>query len=444
MLIGQNQRVFMLYSPDFSQQTDKKNNKSSMSQDSSKSDQKRTYQAVDGLRAISMCLIIIYHCFLVSHLMIGQAQFERMIREMPLALHWIWHADKSVDIFFIISGFLIAGMLFKEYKGTGTIALGNFYWRRFLRLIPMYWLALALFYPFLANNHTVWANLLYVNNFLPADESFMGWSWSLAVEEQFYFLFPLSILYIFPRFRSTAKVLIGLVVLSTLILWLMHALYPEFNDYHPSQFMFSNIEGFTIEYFSVIYDNLYTRFGALACGCWAGYMHIYHKEDVINFLKQSPIRSQCILWGAAGFIVLQTAIPYFNPDVPFSGAILVIYSVVHRNLFSIALTAILVLSIYPVTWNNPISRFLSWRIWGFIAKLTYSMYLFHLALVIGTANFLAKQFGDLSDASLAYVLFTIFVHIVIVTGMTILISCVTFFGFERPIMNLRKPAKYYA
>lgn len=402
------------------------------------------YQAVDGLRAISMCLIIIYHCFLVSHILIGEQQFNRIIREMPLFFRWIWHADKSVDIFFVISGFLISSMLFKEHRSSGIIDLKSFYWRRFLRLIPMYWLALLCFYPFLANNQNIWANLLYINNFLPADKMFMGWSWSLAVEEQFYILFPLFILLSFKYFRSMFRVLIGLIILSALIRLGFHYGYSEFSHMHPSQFMFGNIEGFTMRYFSIIYDNLYTRFGALACGCLIGFMHVFHSQKVIAYFEANPLMVKCLLYGSVLVIVLQTAIPHYNPDVAFGPSFMTWYSSLHRHVFSIAISVLLLLSLYPVTWNNFVSKFLSLPFWGFIAKLTYSMYLFHLALVLGVASELHKYFGDLSGASLAYVLSVIWLNVFIVLALSIGIACITYFGFEKPVMNMRRPAKFSA
>ncbi len=405
---------------------------------------KTNYHAIDGLRALSMCLIVVYHCFLVSGLLIGTEQFEFMIRNMPVYLNWIWHTDKSVDIFFVISGFLISSMLFKEYKASSTIRLGNFFWRRFLRLMPMYWLALLLFYPFLANQHNIWANFLYVNNFLPADEMFMGWSWTLAVEEQFYFLLPFLILYVFPRFRSTAAVLVGLIILSTLILFLFHLAYPEFNNYHPSQFMFGNLEGFTYRYFEVIYDNLYTRFGALACGCLVGYLHVYHAQEIVTYLEANKNKLWIYLFLAVFVIVAQTTIPHFNPDVHFSTWQMILYSTLHRNIFSIAISVIIVLSLYPVGSDNLVSRFLSLPIWGFIAKLTYSMYLFHLAVVMLVTNQMHKVAGDLSSAPLEIIFLVIWGNIFIVLAITIAMACITYYGFERPIMNLRKPAAFHA
>jgi len=391
-----------------------------------------------------MCLIIVYHCFLVSHILIGEEQFNRLIREMPLYLRWIWHADKSVDIFFVISGFLISSMLFKEYRASGTIDLKSFYWRRFLRLLPMYWLALLCFYPFLANNHNIWANLLYINNFLPADEMFMGWSWSLAVEEQFYILFPLFILMSFKYFKSMFRALIGLIILSAVISVGFHLWYSEFSLMHPSQFMFGEIEGFTIDYFSIIYDNLYTRFGALACGCLIGFMHVHHSQQVIKYFEENTRMVKFLLYGSVLAIVFQTAIPHYNPDIHFGPLFMTWYSSLHRHVFSIAISILLLLSLYPITWNNFVAKFLSLRFWGFIAKLTYSMYLFHLALVLGVASELQKYFGDLSGASLAYVLLVVWLNIFIVLVLSIGIACITYFGFEKPIMNMRKPAKFSA
>jgi peptidoglycan/LPS O-acetylase OafA/YrhL len=100
-----------------------------------------------------------------------------------------------VDVFFVISGFIISHILMREHKATGRLDLKHFYLRRAIRLFPAYYVALGLYGvldPLPLKN--VWANLLYVNNFLPIEQQFMGWAWSLAIEEQFYIVFPIALL----------------------------------------------------------------------------------------------------------------------------------------------------------------------------------------------------------------------------------------------------------
>ena len=175
-----------------------------------------------------------------------------------------------------------------------------------------------------------------------------------------------------------------------------------------------------------------------------GFRREHHSQKAIRSFEANPRTVRALLYGSVLVIVLQTAIPHYNPDIHFGPVFMNWYSSLHRHVFSIAMSVLLLLSLYPVTWNNFVAKFLSLRFWGFIAKLTYSMYLFHLALVLVVASELQKLFGDLSEASLAYVLFAVWLNIFIVIGLSIGIACVTYFGFEKPVMNMRKSAKFSA
>src|SRR5947208_2452901 len=103
----------------------------------------------------------------------------------------------GVDIFFVISGYLIASLLLKEHDRTGGIRLKKFYARRAFRVLPAYLIGLCLTALILKERSNIghaWANLLFINNFLPASWQAMGWSWSLAIEEQFYIVFPVALI----------------------------------------------------------------------------------------------------------------------------------------------------------------------------------------------------------------------------------------------------------
>ncbi|MDV7396633.1 acyltransferase family protein, partial [Arthrospira platensis SPKY1] len=111
-----------------------------------------------------------------------------LVEESGLLWSWVWNADKSVDIFFVISGFLISGILLRQIDRDGKIQMWQFYSRRFLRLSPAYWLVIGLYVAIgvyvvddkareLMKLENLWANVLYVNNFLPYKEQAMNWTW---------------------------------------------------------------------------------------------------------------------------------------------------------------------------------------------------------------------------------------------------------------------------
>ena len=171
----------------------------------------QNYKPIDGIRALAVLWVIVFHAWLFQYN--DFTDISDKIFENPFLI-WISKGDLGVDLFFVISGFLIGTILFKEFKKVGSINFKRFYLRRFLRLIPVYIFAmiLGLFLLEDSNWQTAWSNLLYVNNFVR--ESYMGWTWSLAIEEQFYVIIPFAIAFVFPFFKNKAVPFISLALIS--------------------------------------------------------------------------------------------------------------------------------------------------------------------------------------------------------------------------------------
>jgi peptidoglycan/LPS O-acetylase OafA/YrhL len=145
--------------------------------------------ALDGLRAVAITLVLLTHSF---------------TRLFPGG--WI-----GVDVFFVLSGYLITSILLKEIRETGGIAWGRFYWRRTLRLTPalvilaIFQFAHAAISPHNAVEiHTATiVGIAYLENFNQvlrfAPNDAIGHLWSLATEEQFYWVWPITLLLIVRR-----------------------------------------------------------------------------------------------------------------------------------------------------------------------------------------------------------------------------------------------------
>lgn len=137
-------------------------------------------QGLDGLRGISIVLVLISHCTRGTQL--GNINFGGV----------------GVETFFVISGFLITTLLLKEYVTNGSINLRNFYIRRALRIFPvayMFLLTLLVLNSYLhlaISNKSFVTAALYLKNipFKNGGEWYTGHFWSLSVEEQFYLFFP--------------------------------------------------------------------------------------------------------------------------------------------------------------------------------------------------------------------------------------------------------------
>jgi peptidoglycan/LPS O-acetylase OafA/YrhL len=145
--------------------------------------------SLDGLRAISIAFVLIAHLAGTRNFPISEAAGN------VLAL-----GEFGVRVFFVISGFLITGLLLAELDHQHRIRLGRFYFRRTLRIFPpFYTLLVALAVAASLGSITLAPNDLvhgatYTSNYYLDRSWFFGHTWSLSVEEQFYLLWPAALL----------------------------------------------------------------------------------------------------------------------------------------------------------------------------------------------------------------------------------------------------------
>ncbi|HEY8559736.1 MAG TPA: acyltransferase [Pyrinomonadaceae bacterium] len=172
--------------------------------------------SLDGLRAISIGLVLLAH-------LSGTAYF-------PIKHEYLNVGNLGVRVFFVISGFLITGILLREIDKTNTIDLAKFYYRRTLRIFPPYYFFLAMIgllalAGFLNPSLKEWLSaVFYLSNFTQVQTWEIGHTWSLAVEEQFYLLMP-SLLFL--GRRRAFWVLCAVILLSPFIRLASYMLYPD-------------------------------------------------------------------------------------------------------------------------------------------------------------------------------------------------------------------------
>lgn len=125
----------------------------------------------------------------------------------------------GVDFFFVLSGFLITTLLLREAAAKGAFSLRGFYWRRFLRIIPVYFLVvtlMALYYIGVKGQTQYLAQLpyyyLFLSNFLTEHIPLLDPTWSLSVEEQYYLVWPLLLMLL--PVRAILPVLVLLIGLN--------------------------------------------------------------------------------------------------------------------------------------------------------------------------------------------------------------------------------------
>jgi peptidoglycan/LPS O-acetylase OafA/YrhL len=150
---------------------------------------------LDGLRGIAVLAVMLFH----GRFLLATGRAETFIGTHILNLGWA-----GVDLFFVLSGFLITGILLDSAATVTSTRqyLGVFYARRSLRIFPIYFLYLAVASLLIRVAHdppvSLWPYLLYVSNLKPgfgANDPFLGHLWSLSIEEQFYLAWPMIVLW---------------------------------------------------------------------------------------------------------------------------------------------------------------------------------------------------------------------------------------------------------
>lgn len=147
----------------------------------------RRIPSLDGLRAVAIGLV------LAGHLSgVGQSWFPFRTGKL---------GDLGVRVFFVLSGYLITSLLLGELSRTGTISLPMFYFRRTLRIFPAYYVFVLVVVvaaglgALVLLPGDVTSAVTYTSNFHIERSWWLGHTWSLAVEEQFYLLWPMTVLW---------------------------------------------------------------------------------------------------------------------------------------------------------------------------------------------------------------------------------------------------------
>lgn len=356
-----------------------------MSQSSNPADFQFGYKpALDGLRGVAILAVMAFN----GH------------------LAWARGGFLGVDMFFALSGFLITCVLVQEYSQTSAVRLKNFYFRRALRLLPalfaliVFCIAYALVFQKGDSASTtlkgVLYTLFYVANWaqVPPNPPGIGplsHAWSLSVEEQFYFVWPLLLLLLL-RLKSRSLIVASLsamIVISILVsVLLWNADTPHLRMYFGSD----------------------VRAHELLIGCMAALMlawGVFRPTD----------RLRWILHTASAISLAVIFISFYF--APANGAF------VYNGGFALIAAATVVLVLEVVLFPSRLSRVFEFAPLVWIGKISYGLYLWHYPIFEASKRLFEGRMSPLF-------------YQMIGVALTVLAAAVSFYWLEQPFLKLKR------
>ncbi len=342
---------------------------------------------IDGLRAISVIAVLIYHSDLSFF---GKYFFNG--------------GFIGVDIFFIISGYLIGSIIIKEFKFTGKFSYKEFLTRRVRRILPVLFfiivvsLIFSYFYllpnDFIDLSKSILSSVLFGSNYYfsflgeaydAVDSRYLPFlhTWSLSVEEQFYIIFPIILVLIFKFYnKNFVKILFFILLVSFIFAYYSSTNYPIYNFY-----------------------SLPSRAWEILLGVILAHYEI--KKGKFPKIKNKLINNAVIFFG---FSLILLSFYFYNEDMLLPS---------YPSLIPLIGTSILIV----FTGNDDfITRFLSNKLMVFFGLISYSLYLWHYP-IYSFSYILEFSYENVSRRLIF---------------CTILLSIITYFFIEKPFRNKKK------
>jgi peptidoglycan/LPS O-acetylase OafA/YrhL len=303
-------------------------------------DQKK-YSSLDGLRAVSIIMVLVHH-FILNY----NPYFQSLVFIGPL----------GVDVFFVISGFLITTLCIKEKITTGDLSLKNFYIRRALRILPVAYLYIVViailnyFFKLQVGALSFISSALFIANLSYFRRLQFDWSlahyWSLSVEEQFYLLFPV---FIKKRFQLYVIILLAIILLVPVLVYLQTII----------AFLNKGVLSAALRYL--------VKFQGIAIGCLFSVLLF---KGYLNFGR----------FGLVATLISIFMIFYLKFDPFFT-----LQSCFINLFISIFVGVIIVNNISPKT--NFVFKFLNLKALSFIGVLSYSIYIWQQLFLSNDTRF---------------------------------------------------------
>jgi len=365
------------------------------------------FENLDGLRFFCFLSLFLFHSFHTEYIYIINNPIYHFVKKNICG-----NGNIGVNFFFVLSGFLITYLLIEEKKLNGQINLVNFWIRRILRIWPLFyfsvffgfvifpWIKMQFGQPSSETANPIYY-LTFINNFdfikkgLP-DASILGVLWSVAIEEQFYLIWPI-ILFIVP----IKKLWIPFSIIITISL-----VFRAFND------TFLNHEHHTL---SCIGDMVVGAFGA-----WLIIISENFKKTI-----QELSRVKIIL-----IYIIFVFILFFRNELLYSNHYIRIFE---RILIAIVIILIILEQSFS---ENSFFKMSSFKKISKLGTITYGLYCLHFIGILIAITITKK----LSINTHLWQVF--FIDTSLALGLTIIISKISYKYFEAPFLKLKNKFAY--
>jgi peptidoglycan/LPS O-acetylase OafA/YrhL len=354
--------------------------------------------ALDGVRGLAIALVLLYHGWMFK--LVPDADALGTAIDSVRQVGWA-----GVDVFFVLSGYLITGILCDSKDRPDFWR--SFWIRRSLRVFPIYYIVLlailvaGMVSPAFRHEglSQIWVNFLYLTNFwvgfrgedvVPFDSA-----WSLALEEQFYLVFPFLVRLCSRRALTFALIAIAVAApVFRILTW-----------HYGSQRVFGP------------YALPYCRMDALAIGAL---LRLAISDATKMSIVNAASRSMPIVCTLAFCFLVVTQ----RKDAQFIA--------VGYTLTAVAAATLIarLISSPPRAWGR---RFFEGRALSYLGKISYGVYLFHLLVRVVLIKLLAKVFAPEDINGTVYCAVLLFA----MTGITLIVATVSFRLIEKPILTLK-------
>lgn len=345
------------------------------------------FKNLDAIRFIAALLVVLHH--------IQYFKMQDGVSSWPGLSHVLEDAGRvGVNLFFVLSGFLISYLLMKENSDTGDINFKHFYVRRVLRIWPLYMaysFVLIVLSPFImhklgiavdSNLHTILTNLLFmilfaVNiqlAFFPYNKGILEITWSVCIEEQFYLIWPLLLI----LFRKKLKLLFILMLSIGFLSKTGCLVLPYF---------FHSLT--TPQLFGYNYVLLFDKLELFGMGMFAAYL-LFNKENYTKFFD--TILRPGIQWS---MLILTILVMLSIIKIPVLSKYYYDHFI-HAVLFGY----LMLMAVAP----NSILK-LEYPLLRTLGKISYGIYLFHAPVCQILLIVFMKVFGAVKNVPVYEILY---------------------------------------